>query len=73
MHGKGCKDKREYDLRGKEVKNKRNADLRIGRKSWDEMVWQFVFEKEDKDGGGAENSVVLVEMLQVKVEIILFH
>ncbi len=59
MHGKDCEDKREYDLRGKEIENKGDANLRMDCESWDKMVWGFVFEKEDKDSEDAEILVVL--------------
>lgn len=58
MCGKSCEDKRECDLRGKGVEDKGDADLGTCCESRDEMVRGFVFEKEDKDGGGVENSVV---------------
>ena len=51
--------KRECDLRNKEVKDKEDVNLHIGYETWDKMVWRFVFEKEDKDGGGIENLEVI--------------
>lgn len=45
-------------MHSKGVKDKGDVDLCIDYESWDKMVWEFVFEKKDKDGKGIENSVV---------------
>lgn len=58
MYDKDYENKGECDLHDKRVKNKGDADLYIGCKSWDEMVREFVFKKEDKGGGSAKNWVV---------------
>ncbi len=84
MRDEGCEDKREYDLYGKEVEDKGDADLCTDRESQDGMVRRFVF----KDGGsieisvvlsgdvagrGKDNSVVLICQYQVILGSIIIH
>lgn len=54
LYGKDCGNKRKCDLHDKEFKNKRNIDLHTGREIWNEIVWEFVFKKKDKNGEGAK-------------------
>ena len=55
MCNKGYKDKRKYDLYGKRIKDKRDANLHTDYESWDKMVQKFVFENNE----GAKILVIL--------------
>lgn len=61
LHSKSCENKRGCDLHGKNIKNKGDVDLYIGCKSWDKIVWGFVFKKTDKNSRGTKNSVIFGE------------
>ncbi len=52
------KDKRKCDLYGKKVQNNEDTDLCKDCESRDKMVWRFVFKRDDKNGGGAKNSII---------------
>lgn len=48
-------------MHSKKIKNKEDVDLHTGCKNPNEIVWGFIFEKEDKNGRGAEDLVVFYE------------